>query len=837
MFKNMDLRKKLILGFGAIISLVIIGTIVSIIEEGHVASGHYVEFSAVVVAFFLAFFITKSASEENIKSLRLNLALEKVNGNVMMADEGNNIIYMNHAVLKMMQNAEADIRTDLPNFDSSKLIGQNIDVFHKNPAHQRGMLEKLDDSYEATINVGGRIFDLIANPVFGGGNKRIGTVVEWQDVTELRATEERAARIQTSLDCVSSNVMMADENNDIIYMNPAVLKMMQNAESDIRTDLPNFDSSKLIGSNIDVFHKNPAHQQAMLKSLTSTYDATINVGGRIFDLRANPVNSPDDRRIGTVVEWNDVTELRALEAKQVRIQTSLDSVTSNVMLADENNDIIYMNGAVRATMKAAEADIRKDLPNFDVDKIVGSNVDIFHKNPDHQQKMLKALTSTYETSIKIGVRTFELVANPVLGNDGERLGTVVEWKDTTAELAIEDEINKVVEASVQGDFSQRLSVEGKDGFMLNLSEGINKIGEISLTGLTEVVEVIDSLSQGQLTKKIEGDYDGIFERIKSSLNSTIAKLSDMVSQIQVSAQTVNSASQEISSGSADLSHRTEQQASTLEETAASMEELTGTVRQNGDNANKASSVAGDANNVATKGGEVVSDAVGAMVKIEDSSKKISDIIGVIDEIAFQTNLLALNAAVEAARAGEAGKGFAVVASEVRTLAGRSASASKDIKALISESVEQVSSGSELVNEAGETLKEIVESVKQVAGLITEIADASSEQTTAIEEINTAVAQMDEGTQQNAALVEENTAAAQSLVEQSEDLETLIGFFVLEEGAEESFGSRPASPSAPKQSAVRAISSPPKAVAKAPVSSSGSKVAGGAGSYDDGWEEF
>ena len=158
-------------------------------------------------------------------------------------------------------------------------------------------------------------------------------------------------------------------------------------------------------------------------------------------------------------------------------------------------------------------------------KIVGSNIDIFHKNPDHQQKMLSALNGTYDTSIKIGVRTFNLVANPVLGLNGERLGTVVEWKDITAELAIEDEINKVVDASSMGDFTQRLAVEGKEGFMLNLSEGINKIGEISLTGMTEIVEVIDSLSQGHLTNKIEGDYDGIFERIKASLNLKIGRAS------------------------------------------------------------------------------------------------------------------------------------------------------------------------------------------------------------------------------------------------------------------------------------------------------------------------
>lgn len=760
--------------------------------------------------------------------------LNNVNSNVMVADENNVIRYLNRATENMLRDAQDDIRKDLPKFNVDTLVGTAIDVFHKNPSHQQKMLRDLNDTYETTINVGGRIFDLIANPIQDPRGKRMGTVVEWSDVTDIRAEEIRNARIQTSLDCVSSNVMLADENNTIVYMNPTVVKMLETAQEDIRKDLPKFEVSKLIGASVDEFHKNPSHQQKMLKDLAGTYETTINVGGRIFDLIANPVKDSSGARIGTVVEWADVTQLRADEAKNARIQTSLDYVTSNVMLADENNVVIYMNEAVTEMLKVAEKDIQTELPKFSADKVVGTSIDDFHKNPEHQRSMLAKLTSTYRTSIKVGGRTFALIANPVTNSDGARLGTVVEWSDITAELAIEAEVERVVDATTRGDFTQRLNTQGKQGFMLGLSKGINKIGEVSLEGLTETVDALKRLSEGDLTRGIEAEYEGLFDEIKQAVNATVDKLKETVGTIKATCGSVNNASGEISAGSKDLSERTEQQASTLEETAASMEQLTGAVRQNTENAENANKLAANTRDVAVKGGEVVDDAVSAMGTITESSQKISDIITVIDDIAFQTNLLALNAAVEAARAGDAGKGFAVVASEVRSLAGRSAAASKDIKSLINESSEQVKSGSQLVNQAGERLKEIVRSVTEVAGLVSEITAASQEQSAGIEEINSAVAQMDEMTQQNAALVEENTAAAQSLVDQAIELDNLMLFFTLDE---ESDTTENEAELKPKHKTAKAVSvAKPKAAASKPAAGKVAKKTANT-KYDEGWEEF
>jgi len=390
--------------------------------------------------------------------------------------------------------------------------------------------------------------------------------------------------------------------------------------------------------------------------------------------------------------------------------------------------------------------------------------------PAELRKQVEQLTDMTVREEVMGGRTMKSIMSPMKDDAGRRLGTVIEWFDRTQEVATESELQDIIVNVTEGRLANRISLEGKRSFFLSLSRGINELVDAIGTVVEEVQGLVAAANQGDLTRRIETEgKPGLLVKIGGGINELTENMAGLVSQVKLAASEVSRGADEISQGNANLSQRTEEQASSLEETASSMEEMTSTVKQNADNAGQASQLAVAARDQAEKGGAVVSKAVRAMTEINESSKKIADIIGVIDEIAFQTNLLALNAAVEAARAGEQGRGFAVVASEVRNLAGRSATAAKEIKALIQDSVKKVDEGSTLVTQSGATLEQIVSSVKKVTDIVAEIAAASNEQSAGIEQVNKAVMQLDELTQQNAALVEQASAASQAMAEQARGL--------------------------------------------------------------------
>lgn len=655
------------------------------------------------------------------------------------------------------------------------------------------------------------------------------------DITEKRLQEFFNSALNGAVQSTSANIMVADADRTIIYMNEAVNKLLTDAESDIRKDLPQFSVRNVIGSSMDGFHKNPGHQMRLLDELKSTYRAEISVGGRIFGLIANPVFE-GERRLGTVVEWLDLTKEKAAEAVADKaretaifntiIKEAVDNTSTNIMIADANRVIIYLNDAVKTMLRRAESDLRKALPDFSVDTVLGSCMDRFHKNPAHQMGLLDKLTTTYRAQIVVGGRTFGLVANPIFADDGKRLGSIVEWIDRTDEIATREDVSSLVQSAASGDFAARIDTRGKEGFFLELSEDLNRLVETSEKGLTDVSRVLGALSDGNLTERIVADYQGTFDDLKNYCNKTSENLTAMLGDIRDAADTIFTASSEIASGNSDLSGRTEQQASSLEETASSMEELTSTVRNNTDNAKQANVLADQATQMATQGGDLIKQVVSTMAAINDSAKKIEDIIGVIDGIAFQTNILALNAAVEAARAGEQGRGFAVVASEVRTLAQRSANAAKDIKALISDSVSKIESGNSLVGQSGEAMGDIVTAIKRVNDIMAEIAAASVEQTAGIEEVSTAVSQMDEMTQQNAALVEQAAAAAESLQSQADELNRYVSLFKL--GQDETVRLSP-------QASVR--TTPKASLVHEKPGGGASKLPKPSAKDDDDWETF
>ena len=600
----------------------------------------------------------------------------------------------------------------------------------------------------------------------------------------------KMTQIKQALENASANVMVADTNFNILYLNKSADRLFREAEDDMRAGLPHFKADELIGTNIDLFHQDPERLRHLLAELTDTYKAKMEIGSRTFQAIITPIVDDHGERQGTIVEWEDLTDqLRFAEEEQQRlaaeraqaeenqrIKQALDNVSGNVMVADDEFNIIYLNKSASALFHEAQDDLRVDLPNFNADDLLGSNIDIFHKNPAHQRQLLGQLASSHSSEQAIGKRSLRIVASPVFDEHNTRIGTAVEWTDRTDQKAVEYEVQSVVEAALTGDLSQRIATEDKQGFYAIMSERINELMAVNEQVLNSTLEIMSALASGNLNINMDTDYQGAFAQLQQDANATVAKLTEVITQIKSGAGEVMVGAEEISQGNTNLSQRTEEQASALQQTASSMEQMTSTVKQNASSARQANQLAANARDQAEQGGAVVSQAISAMNEINTSSQKIADIIGVIDEIAFQTNLLALNAAVEAARAGEQGRGFAVVASEVRNLAQRSATAAKEIKTLIEDSVTKVNDGSKLVDASGQTLEEIVIAVKKVSDIIAEIAAASQEQASGIEQVNKAIMQMDEMTQQNAALVEEAAAASEAMSEQSKGMSTLMDFF-------------------------------------------------------------
>jgi methyl-accepting chemotaxis protein len=423
---------------------------------------------------------------------------------------------------------------------------------------------------------------------------------------------------------------------------------------------------------------------------------------------------------------------RKLATENVRIRQALDKTSTGVVLADTSHKIIYLNDSAR-TGFADHASEFRSLPNFSAEHLLGASLESLSPSPAEERRALDNLSGQRLEDRSYGNLVFRITTNPVRDPQGTRLGTVMEWKLRTQEVLVEQEMQGVINAVTNDDLTRRITLDGKTGFFATLGEGVNRLAD---------------------------------------------NLAEIVARVKGSAREISLGAEEITLGNSNLSTRTEEQASSLEETASSMEEMTTTVKQNADNAAQANQLALAARDQAEEGVAVVGKAVSAMSGIDESAQKIADIIGVIDEIAFQTNLLALNAAVEAARAGEQGRGFAVVASEVRNLAGRSATAAKEIKSLIQDSVAKVGDGAQLVTRSGETLTEIVTAVKKVSDIVAEIAAASREQSAGIEQVNRAVMQMDQITQQNAALVEETISASQVMSGQVRDLNDTLGRFRL-----------------------------------------------------------
>ncbi len=537
----------------------------------------------------------------------------------------------------------------------------------------------------------------------------------------------------------------------------------------------------------------------LVRNLTRSIQQAVDTAGAITSCRFDVAKASNQRdETGTLInalfQMNSSLEQASQMAKELharsladaekarqdaikaeedtRVRQALDGASTCVTIANNSGIVIYCNKALQSLLQSIEVRIRSALPQFDAKNILGQHMDVFPL----QYVERKQQADLVSCNITIAGLHLRLQQSTIRNQANEAIGFVTEWQNRTAEVEAEAEIAGIVTAAKAGQFDRRANPVGRSGFLHSMSVELNDLLEVSEQSLQDISRVLQSIAAGDLTKRVERQYQGTFEALKNGCNQTAEKLSVMLNEIAEASGQINQAASEISRGNTDLSVRTEQQASNLEETASSMEELTQTVRQNSDSANKASDLATAAREVAEQGGQMISQVVSTMQSINQSAQQIADIISVMDGIAFQTNILALNAAVEAARAGEQGRGFAVVAAEVRSLAQRSANSAKDIKTLISASVSRIHTGNQQVEQSGVTMQQIVHSIRSVEQLMRDIANASTEQTAGLDEISRAVTQMDEMTQQNAALVEEAAAAAESLLQQAEQLDNQVSRF-------------------------------------------------------------
>ena len=531
-----------------------------------------------------------------------------------------------------------------------------------------------------------------------------------------------------SIQILQARVMVADENLKITYLNQSLVQFLEAAEPELKTTLPSFSVKSLVGSSIDQFHKNPSHQRKMLAELRQPHKAVIQVGGRIFDLIVTPLHS-GKKTTGYVVEWADAKE-RLL---------NLD-YTAQIAALGRSQAIIAF--APNGTILSANANFL-NVMGYTEKEVLGSQHSMFvetsyAKSPEYQE---------FWNDLRAG--QFKAAEFKRIGKGGREV-----W----------------IQGSYNPIFDERGKVAKVVKFAVDVTPRVAAVGNIA--------SLLKAMAHGDLTQRISAPLTPELDQLRLDLNQTVDTLQATLIQVGSASEAVHLASSEMRQSSDELSKRTEQQAASIEETAAALDEITTAVRQTALNSESARKVVASAASDAQRSSDVVGRTVTAMNAIEASSSQISQIISVIDEIAFQTNLLALNAGVEAARAGEAGRGFAVVASEVRALAQRSADAAREIKTLIVSSGEKVTEGASLVHQTGQALERIVQQVNEVNKLVLDIAASAQEQASGITEVNTTIGQMDRATQQNATMVEEATATTHNLAQKATELAELIAKFQL-----------------------------------------------------------
>lgn len=613
------------------------------------------------------------------------------------------------------------------------------------------------------------------------------------DVNDARKLAEQTRRLQAALDQSAVALTFGDSMHNLEYMNDAARKVWADMAASIAEKFPDYAVDNMLGHSIGKYLEYSDQPELFKLKFTQPKVAEVNMYGKTIQVLIVPVYSTQGDYLGRMTQWTDRTAESLGEQEVFRLV----------------KEAAKGNLAQRVNIEQLPAGFVKQIGEG-INQILDALINPLNVAAKYVEQIAKGQIPAKITDEYHG--DFNTIKN--------NLNQCIEAVNTLV-----TDVNLLSQAAIEGRLSTRAEVSRHQGDFRKIVMGVNATLDSVIGPLNVAAKCVADISNGQIPAKITTPYQGDFNQIKNNLNTCIDAVNYMVADVNLLAdaaregritvranaakhagdfreivdgvnntldlivgpivavtqaiETITTAANEISSGNADLSSRTENQASSLEQTAASMEQLASTVKQNAENAGQANQLALEASDIAIKGGKVVNEVVSTMGAINDSAKKIEDIISVIDGIAFQTNILALNAAVEAARAGEQGRGFAVVAGEVRNLAQRSASAAKEIKTLITDSVTKTAEGTRQVENAGITMGEVVSAVQRVADIINEISAASTEQTVGIDQVNQAVTSMDDTTQQNAALVEQAAAAAESLVDQANQLADVISQFKLE----------------------------------------------------------
>ncbi|WP_299508188.1 methyl-accepting chemotaxis protein [uncultured Roseobacter sp.] len=546
-----------------------------------------------------------------------------------------------------------------------------------------------------------------------------------------------------AFDDSNSAMMIVDPNMTITSCNRATKELLDLHHEEFRSVWSDFNPEAMVGHSIDRFHKNPAHQRAILSDPERLpWRTDISIGDLKFELNASYVQAEDGSYAGNILQWRDVTQERmhagviaAINLEQCVVEYNLDGCV--IKGNDQFLKLLQLNAANAFGRHHKSFLASDDTTRDDQREIWGALADGVP-----QYSMLK-LVSEDDTNVWLRANL-----TPIVDSSGKPFKVVMIAMDVTA----------TENTRIEAERARQTDEEARDEAIQSLATSLNL------------------LSEGDLTCQITTSFDGDYERLRVDFNDAVERLSVLIRNVDETVSGVFGNASEVSDASNDLARRTENQAATLEQTAAALEELTATVKSTAENARDADAAVVEARSEAEAGGGTVHEVVEAMTEIAESSAKVAKIMIVIDDIAFQTNLLALNAGVEAARAGEAGRGFSVVASEVRALAQRASDSAKEISEIINASDSQVKSGVDLVTRAGEALEKIVASVASTEKLVGTITHAAREQATALQEINSAVNSMDQTTQQNAAMVEETTAVSTSLSSDAENLRNMIAAF-------------------------------------------------------------